>query len=129
MYVCLCVCMFQHNSGTNGVLSTKLGTNMTIYYIYKYYIIYYFIYTCIYKWTSVCLWVCMFQHNSGTPGAISTKLGTHMTTIYNTYTNIILYIIHKIDVCVFVSTYFPAWLWNAWSNFNQTWYAYDYIHI
>jgi hypothetical protein len=43
MYVCVCVCMFQHNSGTPGAISTKLGTHMTIYtyllllllYIYK----------------------------------------------------------------------------------------------
>jgi hypothetical protein len=25
VYVCLCVCMFQHNSGTPGAISTKLG--------------------------------------------------------------------------------------------------------
>jgi hypothetical protein len=29
------VCMFQHNSGTLGAISTKLGTHMAIYiYIY-----------------------------------------------------------------------------------------------
>jgi hypothetical protein len=27
--------MFQHNSGTPGAISTKLGTHMTIFYTYK----------------------------------------------------------------------------------------------
>jgi hypothetical protein len=65
--------MFQHNSGTPGAITTKLGTHDYIYIIYINII--YNLY--IYKW--VCLCVCMFQHNSGTPGANSTKLGTHMT--------------------------------------------------
>jgi hypothetical protein len=69
----VCVCMFEHNSGTPGAISTKLDI-----YIYVY------INGC------VCLCVCMFQHNSGMPGAISTKLGTHMT-IYSIYI--------KMDVC------------------------------
>jgi hypothetical protein len=31
MYVCLCVCIFQNNSGTSGAISTKLSTHVTIY--------------------------------------------------------------------------------------------------
>jgi hypothetical protein len=31
MYVSLCVCMSQYNSGTLGAISTKLATHMTIY--------------------------------------------------------------------------------------------------
>jgi hypothetical protein len=30
MDVCVCVCMFGHNSGTPGAISTKLGTHMAI---------------------------------------------------------------------------------------------------
>jgi chromate transport protein ChrA len=88
--------VFQHNSGTPGAISTKLGTHMTI-YIYQYCIIY------TYKWMYVCLWVCMFQHTSGTPGAISTKLGTHVTIYISK--NIILYIIYiyiYINGCMYV---------------------------
>jgi hypothetical protein len=48
MYVCLCVCMFGHNSGTPGAISTKLGTHMAlcmcknlmyVLYIYMYYLL------------------------------------------------------------------------------------------
>jgi pyrrolidone-carboxylate peptidase len=33
MDVCvyMCVCMFEHNSGTPGAISTKLGTHIAIY--------------------------------------------------------------------------------------------------
>jgi hypothetical protein len=36
--VCVYVCMFEHNSGTPGVISTKLGTYIAIcmFYIYEY---------------------------------------------------------------------------------------------
>jgi hypothetical protein len=51
--VCLWVCMFQHNSGTLGAISTKLGTRMTI-YIYKN-IILYIIYIIYIKWVYVRL--------------------------------------------------------------------------
>jgi hypothetical protein len=67
------VCMFQHNSGTPGAISTKT--------LYTYDSIYIYI-----KYKNGCMYVCTFHHNSGTPGAISTKLRTHM----NIY--IILYI-------------------------------------
>jgi hypothetical protein len=30
MFVCLCVCMFGHNSGTPGAISTILGTHMAV---------------------------------------------------------------------------------------------------
>jgi hypothetical protein len=30
MDVCMCVCMFGHNSGTPGAISTKLGTHIAI---------------------------------------------------------------------------------------------------
>jgi hypothetical protein len=44
MYIC--VCMFQHNSGTPGAISTKLGTHMTIYiYIFNMYVLYIYIRT------------------------------------------------------------------------------------
>jgi hypothetical protein len=46
----MCVCMFQHISGTPGAISTKLGTHMTI-----------SIYTKID--VCVCAFACMFQHN------------------------------------------------------------------
>jgi hypothetical protein len=69
------VCMFQHNFGTPGSISTKLGTHMTI-CIYKNYI---YIISMYIKNKNGCMCVCMFQHNSETPGAISTKLGTNMT--------------------------------------------------
>jgi hypothetical protein len=50
MYVCVrvCVCMFGHNSGTPGAISTKLGTRMAlcmcknlmyILYIYIFYLL------------------------------------------------------------------------------------------
>jgi hypothetical protein len=54
MFVCLWVCMFQHNSGTPGAISTKLDTRMTI-YIYKN-IILYIIYI-IYIYMGVCAFV------------------------------------------------------------------------
>jgi hypothetical protein len=38
MYVCLSVCTFQHNAGTPGAISTKLGKHMTIHILF--YIIY-----------------------------------------------------------------------------------------
>jgi hypothetical protein len=28
--MCVCVCMFEHNSGTPGAISTKLGTHIAI---------------------------------------------------------------------------------------------------
>jgi hypothetical protein len=28
--VCVCVCMFEHNSATPGAISTKLGTHIDI---------------------------------------------------------------------------------------------------
>jgi hypothetical protein len=28
--VCVCVCMFEHNSGTSGAISAKLGTHIAI---------------------------------------------------------------------------------------------------
>jgi hypothetical protein len=28
--MCVCVCMSEHNSGTPGVISTKLGTHIAI---------------------------------------------------------------------------------------------------
>jgi hypothetical protein len=34
----VCVCMFQHNSGTPAAISTKLGTHMTIWSVYIIYI-------------------------------------------------------------------------------------------
>jgi hypothetical protein len=30
MFVCMCVCMSGHNSGTPGAISTKLGTHIAI---------------------------------------------------------------------------------------------------
>jgi hypothetical protein len=30
MYVCVCVCMFGHNSGTPGAIPTKLGTHTAL---------------------------------------------------------------------------------------------------
>jgi hypothetical protein len=30
MYVCVCVCVSRHNSGTPGAISTKLGTHIAI---------------------------------------------------------------------------------------------------
>jgi hypothetical protein len=55
--MCVCVvCMFHHNSGTPGAISTKLGTHIAIYihitYIYIN-VIYIYIYMC------VCI-VCMY---------------------------------------------------------------------
>jgi hypothetical protein len=47
--VCVCVCMFKHNSGTPGVISTKLGKHIAIctcknltYVLYIYIYIYIF---------------------------------------------------------------------------------------
>jgi hypothetical protein len=46
VYVCMYVCMFEHNSGTPGAISTKLGTDMAVcmytnlIYIYIYIYIY-----------------------------------------------------------------------------------------
>jgi hypothetical protein len=56
MYVCVCV--FQHNSGTPGAISTKLGTHMAIcMYIYKSYV--YIIYIIsIYNNKNRCVYVC-----------------------------------------------------------------------
>jgi hypothetical protein len=91
--------MFQHNSGTPGAISTKLGTRMSIcIYTNLSYILYIYIYK--YKWRNV--FVCMFQYSSGMPGEISTKLGTHMAICI--HTNLILYIsiYIKMDVCVYV---------------------------
>jgi hypothetical protein len=46
MYVCVCVCMFGHSSGTHGAISTKLGTHMALstcknlmYIFYIYYLL------------------------------------------------------------------------------------------
>jgi hypothetical protein len=78
MYVCLCVCMFQHNFGAYGAISTKLGTPMTpciyIYiYIYRerereresymYHIYLYSIYLYIKMNLCVCVYVEQFQPN------------------------------------------------------------------
>jgi hypothetical protein len=47
MYVCLWVCMFQHNSGMPGAISTKLGTHINIYiYIYILHTVLIFLNTC-----------------------------------------------------------------------------------
>jgi hypothetical protein len=56
--VCLWVCMFQHNSGTPGTISTKLGTHMAI-YIYKNNILYIMYIICIYK--NGCMCVCLIE--------------------------------------------------------------------
>jgi hypothetical protein len=51
--------------------------------------------------------VCLFKHNSGTPGAISTKLGTHIA----------------ICMCKNLMYVCSSIIWNAWSDFDQTWYT------
>jgi hypothetical protein len=91
MDLCGFVCMFQHNSGTPGAISNKLGIHMTI-CIYEYLKILYILYIYIYKNKNGYVCVCMFQHNSGTPGSISTKLGRHMTIIHTLIKNGIKYI-------------------------------------
>jgi hypothetical protein len=53
--MCLWACMFQHNSGTPGAISTNLGTHMTT-YICKYYVIYYMYNLYIYK-MDVCVFI------------------------------------------------------------------------
>jgi hypothetical protein len=54
MYVCMRVCMFQHNSGTPGTISTKLGTHLTT-CIYKH--LMYILYIQKIK-MDVCVYVC-----------------------------------------------------------------------
>jgi hypothetical protein len=70
MYVCI---MFQHNSETPGVISTKLGTHDYI-YIYIYYIYFnqtwytyaYICIFCIYIKMNVCMFVryALLNHSS-----------------------------------------------------------------
>jgi hypothetical protein len=50
---CVRVCMFQHDFGTPGVISTKLGTHMAIYKIESIYI-----YKNIKINVCVCVYVC-----------------------------------------------------------------------
>jgi hypothetical protein len=53
--VCLWVCMRQHNSGTPGAISAKLGTHMTT-YIYINIILYN-----LYIYINGCMCVCLIE--------------------------------------------------------------------
>jgi hypothetical protein len=66
------VYLFEHNSGTPGAISTKLG-----------------------KHIAICM--CMSGHNSGMPGAISTKLGTHIAICMCKNRMYVLYIFCRED--------------------------------
>jgi hypothetical protein len=59
MDVCVIVCMFQHNSGTPGAISTKLGTHMTL----SLYICTYILYI-VYINKNGCMCVCVYVCSS-----------------------------------------------------------------
>jgi hypothetical protein len=59
--VCVCVCMFEHNSATPGATSTKLGTHMAVCMYKNLMYILFLIYIYIYMYMNGCLCVCLIE--------------------------------------------------------------------
>jgi hypothetical protein len=130
------VCMFGHNSGTPGAISTKLGIHIAI---------------CMYKNLMYILYIYLLSinlrredgvgglhgiHPQGLPIAAAvtfTQIGIEATArLCCARTCVHFYLGTSTAVSVqnsVIDNTRQTYLWNAWSDFNQTWYTYGYMYV